>query len=84
MDEIESKVRAIIRERLDVTEQQMSPTADLMQDLGADSLDVAEIVMHLEETCEIEIPDEDVPKIRTVQQVVDYVRTRVSQVVKKD
>jgi acyl carrier protein len=84
MDEIESKVRAIIRERLDVTEQQMSPTADLMQDLGADSLDVAEILMHLEETCEIEIPDEDVPKIRTVQQVVDYVRTRMRQVVKKD
>ncbi len=78
MADIESQVKQILRESLDVTDDQLMPNADLFQDLGADSLDATQITMELEETFGIEIPDDDVQKIRTVQQLIDYVRSRVS------
>ena len=76
MGDIESEVKQILK-TLDAKEEQLVPDADLMNDLGADSLDITEMIMFLEEKYGIEIPDEDVPKIRTVQQVIDYVKNHL-------
>jgi acyl carrier protein len=68
------RVRKILVDQLgDISEDEVTPAASIVDDLGADSLDVVEIVMALEEEFEIEIPDEDAEKIKTVQQIVDYI-----------
>jgi acyl carrier protein len=58
---------------LDVSEEEVTPEASFVEDLGADSLDVVELVMGLEEEFEIEIPDEDAEKIACVQDAVKYI-----------
>lgn len=75
---IEDRVRKIIAEQLDVSEDKVVPQASFMGDLGADSLDSVEVVMALEEKFEIEIPDEDAQKILNVQNAIDYVKEKVS------
>ena len=70
---VEQKVKQIIVEQLGVDEAQVDPTASFVDDLGADSLDIVELVMALEEEYEMEISDEDAEKIRTVQDVVNYI-----------
>jgi acyl carrier protein len=71
------RVKKILVEQLgDISEDEVTPQASIVDDLGADSLDVVEIVMQLEEEFEIEIPDEDAEKITTVQQIVDYVEEK--------
>jgi acyl carrier protein len=60
-------------EQLDVAEDEVTPQASFIDDLGADSLDVVELVMGLEEEFDIEIPDEDAEKITTVQEAVNYI-----------
>jgi len=67
------KVKQIIAEQLGVDEAEITPTASFVDDLGADSLDTVELVMALEEAFDIEIPDEDAEKIRTVQDAIDYI-----------
>ncbi len=67
------KVKEIIVEQLSVEEDKVTLEADLMEDLKADSLDVVELVMELEEEFDIEIPDEELKNIRSVKQVVDYI-----------
>jgi acyl carrier protein len=67
------RVKKVLIEQLDVSEDEVTPTASIVDDLGADSLDVVEIVMGLEEEFDIEIPDEDAEKLPTVQHIVDYV-----------
>jgi len=68
------RVRKILVDQLgDISEAEVTPAASIVDDLGADSLDVVEIVMALEEEFEIEIPDEEAEKIKTVQQIVDYI-----------
>ena len=74
---IEQRVKEIIVNQLNVNEEQITPTASFLDDLGADSLDTVELVMALEEEFECEIPDEDAEKITTVQQAVDYVKAHV-------
>ena len=79
MATILSRVRKIIVEHLGVEEEEVVPTASFVDDLGADSLDLVELIMSLEEefsnpSRKIEIPDEDAEKIITVQDAVDYVR----------
>ena len=69
----EDKVKQIIVEQLGVDEAEVTPTASFIDDLGADSLDTVELVMAFEEAFDIEIPDEDAEKIRTVQDAVDYI-----------
>ena len=69
----EDKVRQIIVEQLGVDEGEVTPNASFVDDLGADSLDTVELVMAFEEAFDIEIPDEDAEKIRTVQDAIDYV-----------
>ncbi len=69
----EEKVKQIIVEQLQVDEAEVTPGASFQEDLGADSLDVVELVMQFEEAFEIEIPDEDAEKIKTVQDAVNYI-----------
>ncbi|AGF48448.1 acyl carrier protein [Candidatus Kinetoplastibacterium oncopeltii TCC290E] len=73
MDSIEQRVRKIVSEQLGVSENDISNNSSFIDDLGADSLDMVELVMALEDGFETEIPDEDAEKITTVQQAIDYI-----------
>ena len=73
MAAVDEKVKQIIVEQLGVDEGEVTQNASFVDDLGADSLDTVELVMAFEEAFEIEIPDEDAEKIRTVQDAVDYI-----------
>jgi acyl carrier protein len=73
MASIEDKVKNIIVEQLGVDEKEVKPEAHFVDDLGADSLDVVELVMALEEEFKLEINDEDAEKLTTVKQAVDYI-----------
>ena len=67
------RVKKVVVEQLDVAEDEVTPQASFVDDLGADSLDVVELVMGLEEEFDVEIPDEDAEKITTVQEAEDYI-----------
>jgi acyl carrier protein len=71
---IEQRVKDIIVEQLGVEEDEVSPEASFIDDLGADSLDTVELVMAFEEEFNIEIPDEDAEGISTVQDAIDYIK----------
>jgi acyl carrier protein len=71
--QIVEKLKQIIREQLGVEEDEITPTASFVEDLGADSLDTVELVMAVEEAFDIEIPDKDAGKMRTVQDLIDYI-----------
>ncbi|HXE31755.1 MAG TPA: acyl carrier protein [Terriglobales bacterium] len=73
---IEEKVRQIVVEKLGVEESEVTPTASFVEDLGADSLDLVELVMEFESAFEIQIPDEDTEKIRRVQDAIDYIQSK--------
>ena len=66
------KIKTIIAEQLQIDEDQVTPDASFMDDLGADSLDTVELIMALEEEFDMEIPDSEAEKIRTVQDALDY------------
>ena len=70
---VEDKVKQIIVEQLGVDEGEVTPSASFVDDLGADSLDTVELVMAFEEAFDIEIPDEDAEKIRTVKDAIEYI-----------
>ena len=70
---IEQRVKDIIVEQLGVNADQVTPDAKFIEDLGADSLDTVELVMAFEEAFDIEIPDEQAEKIRTVKDAIDYI-----------
>lgn len=74
---VEAEVKEIITQKLGVKEEKVVPQADLIEDLGADSLDAIEIIMAIEDEFDIEIPDEDAEKIHTVKDAVKYVEERV-------
>jgi len=76
---VEQKVKQIIVEQLGVDESQVDNTASFVEDLGADSLVIVELVMAFEEAFEIEIPDEDAEKIATVKDAIDYIEARTSK-----
>jgi len=73
---IEDKVRDIIVEQLSVNAEQVTPEAKFIEDLGADSLDVVELVMAFEEQFSVEVPDEDAEKLQTVGDVVKYIEEK--------
>ena len=75
---MESRVTELIVEQLGVSKAEAVPKASFIDDLGADSLDIVELVMSLEEEFDIEIPDEDAEKIQTIDDVVSYLKARVS------
>ncbi|MBK9165990.1 MAG: acyl carrier protein [Bryobacterales bacterium] len=76
---IEPKVKQIIVEQLGVDENQVDSGASFVDDLGADSLDIVELVMAFEEAFELEIPDEDAEKIVTVKDAVDYIAEKAGK-----
>ena len=73
MAAVDEKVKQIIVEQLGVDEGEVTPNASFVDDLNADSLDTVELVMAFEEAFDIEIPDEDAEKIKTVKDAVDYI-----------
>lgn len=74
---IEEKVIEIISQKLNLSKEQIKPEASFVDDLGADSLDLVELVMAMEEAFGMEVPDEDAEKLRTVKDVLDYVKAKV-------
>jgi len=76
--EIENKIREIVCQQLDVDAEQIKMETSFVDDLGADSLAVVELVLALEEAFEIDIPDEDTEKLSTFKDVVDYISSKVS------
>jgi acyl carrier protein len=76
--DIFDRVKKIVVEQLDVDPEKVVSSASFTDDLAADSLDIVELVMALEEEFEIEIPDEDAEKILTVQEVVDYINSQIA------
>jgi len=73
---IEERVKNIICDQLAVENDKVTPTASFIEDLGADSLDIVELVMTMEEEFDLDIPDEDAEKIKTVGDVVKYIAER--------
>ncbi len=73
MASVEERVKQIIVEQLGVDEGEVTTSASFVDDLGADSLDTVELVMAFEEAFDLEIPDEQAEKIRTVKDAVDYI-----------
>ncbi len=76
MESLANRVESIVREQLGLEPAPLTPESNLLDDLGADSLDVVELVMALEEEFGIEVPDEDVENIRTVGDIVSYLGER--------
>ena len=76
--ELETKVSEIIVEQLGASKEEIVPEASFIDDLGADSLDIVELVMAMEEEFDIEIPDEDAEKIQTIGDALSYVKERVA------
>nr|2EHS_A Chain A, Acyl carrier protein [Aquifex aeolicus VF5]2EHT_A Chain A, Acyl carrier protein [Aquifex aeolicus VF5] len=74
---LEERVKEIIAEQLGVEKEKITPEAKFVEDLGADSLDVVELIMAFEEEFGIEIPDEDAEKIQTVGDVINYLKEKV-------
>ena len=77
-EEIESKVKEIISQQLEVSLEQLRPEASFVDDLKADSLAVVELVLALEQEFKLEIPEEDTEQIKTVKDAVNYIKTHVS------
>ncbi len=73
---MQPKVTKIIEEQLGVDPERVKPEASFIDDLGADSLDIVELVMAMEEEFDLEIPDEDAEKLRTVNDVVKYLESK--------
>lgn len=73
------KIKDIIVERLDVEEDAVTMEASITEDLGADSLDVVDLVMSIEESFDVEIPDEEVENIKTVGDIVKYIENKVEE-----
>ena len=71
------KLKGILVDQLDVEEEKTTPEASITEDLGADSLDVVDLIMSLEESFSIEIPDEDIENIKTVGDIVKYIEERI-------
>lgn len=74
---VEERVKKIIAEQLGVEEEDVTPEAAFVEDLGADSLDTVELVMAFEEEFGIEIPDDDAEKILTVQNAYEYIKEKI-------
>ena len=76
--EIQERICEIIAEQLSQDLEEVVPEASFIDDLGADSLDLVELVMHMEEEFDVEIPDEEAENIRTVQDAINYVKQHLN------
>ena len=77
MSEREAKIKQIIAEKLGVSEDKVTTQASFVDDLGADSLDQVELIMAFEDAFDIDIPDEDAEKMKTVKDAVDYLDSKL-------
>ena len=75
---VESKIKTIIAEQLGVKPEEVTPNASFVDDLGADSLDTVELIMALEEEFNVEIPDEDSEKMKTVGDAIKYIEDKAT------
>ena len=78
MDNFE-QVKKILCDQLDLEEEQVNEDSEVIDDLGADSLDIVDLVMTLEEEFDTEIPDEDIENLKTVGDIVKYIEDRVAE-----
>lgn len=78
-DELAKVVKKVIAEQLDLQEDEVKEEASFLEDLGADSLDIVEMVMTLEEEFNMEISDEEAENIQTVKQAIDYIVEKLAQ-----
>lgn len=74
---MEGKVKQIIAEKLGVSEEKVNPQASFVDDLGADSLDQVELIMAFEDAFDVEIPDEDAEKLKTVKDAMEYLQGKI-------
>jgi acyl carrier protein len=77
VSEQEAKIKQIIAEKLGVSEDKVTPQASFVDDLGADSLDQVELIMAFEDAFDIDIPDEDAEKLKTVKDANDYLGSKL-------
>ena len=77
--DIFEQVKKILSEHLDLEEEQVNEDSEVIDDLGADSLDIVDLVMTLEEEFDTEIPDEDIENLKTVGYIVKYIEDRVAE-----
>ncbi|MDG5813992.1 acyl carrier protein [Chitinispirillales bacterium ANBcel5] len=77
MSEMESKIKGIIADKLGVSEEKINPQASFVDDLGADSLDQVELIMAFEDAFDLNIPDDDAEKMRTVKDAMEYLQSKV-------
>ncbi|MCA9509594.1 MAG: acyl carrier protein [Myxococcota bacterium] len=75
--DVDDRMAALIVEQLGVSKDAISPKASFVDDLGADSLDIVELVMAMEEEFDVEIPDEDVERMQTIGDALDYLKERI-------
>ena len=78
MSEVESKIKQIIVDQLQLTEDEVTPEASFIEDLGADSLDLTELIMAFEDAFGVEIADEDAQKILKVKDAIKYVESKMN------
>ena len=78
MADIDTKVKEIIMNKLGVDDGQVTPEASFTNDLGADSLDIVELVMAMEEEFDVEIPDDDAEKIQTIGDAISYLKEKLA------
>jgi acyl carrier protein len=78
-EELLKKVKAIVSDKLSISEEQVTEDASFTEDLGADSLDTVELVMALEDEFDMDIPDEDAEKLDTVGKAMDYVLAHLAK-----
>jgi acyl carrier protein len=79
MSSIEERVKKVVEDQLSVNQDQITPEASFIDDLGADSLDTVELVMALEEEFGVEIPDEEAEKITKVGEAIEYIKAHVTE-----
>lgn len=78
MSDTSAKVKEILVDKLGIAETEVTPDANMIKDLGIDSLDYAELIMEFEQTFDVRIPDEDAEQLVTVKQAVDYIERQLS------
>lgn len=78
MASVLEKIKGIVSEQLDVSQEEITPEASFVDDLGADSLDLTELIMAMEDEFDLEIDDEEAQKLRTVQDAIKYIESKAA------